>query len=133
MRRIEISRETLMRRYDFGVYAAFRSVDRYNDGFIDAINLGSFLRQHYHYLTEREQLAIIRRIDTDGDAKISYTEFCDFMRVEYNVDRPIEVKQELKPRAMSAQKPRRNHSSPLRGTKARAQNLTSAKKMSSFE
>ena len=44
MRRVEINRDSLMRRYDFSVYNAFRSVDRYNDGFIDSINLGSFLR-----------------------------------------------------------------------------------------
>ena len=83
MRRIEIARESLMRRYDFGVYASFRSVDKYNDGFINAYNLGSFLRSHYHYLPEKDILAIIRRIDTDGDARISYNEFSDFMRVEY--------------------------------------------------
>lgn len=103
MRRIEIARESLMRRYDFGVYAAFRSVDRYNDGFIDAINLSQFLRTHYHFLTERELLQLIRRIDTDGDAKISYTEFSEFMRSEYIVQKPIEVlEQSYKPRPNSA-------------------------------
>ena len=116
MGRIEMSRDALMRRYDFGVYAAFRSVDRYNDGFIDAINLASFLRQHYHHLTERELLATIRRIDTDGDAKISYTEFSDLMRSEYVIERPIEIPRDsYKPRAASAAKPRRSNASPLRG------------------
>ena len=123
-----------MRRYDFGVYNAFRSVDRYNDGYIDSINLSSFLRQHNQYLTDRELLAIVRRIDTDGDARISYTEFSDFMRVEYNIDRPIEIPSEsYKPRAASAQKPRRSHASPLRGAASRTQNLTTAKKLNSFE
>lgn len=75
----------------------------------------------------------MRRIDTDGDAKISYTEFSDFMRVEYNIERPIEIPSDsYKPRAASAAKPRRSHASPLRAT-IKEQSLTSEKKKSSFE
>lgn len=31
-------------RYDYNLGAAFRSVDKYNDGRIDTFNLGAFLR-----------------------------------------------------------------------------------------
>lgn len=41
--------------------------------------MGVFLKNNGHFATERELLAIIRRIDTDGDAKLSYTEFTDFL------------------------------------------------------
>ncbi len=67
-------------RYDYSTYSAFKCVDKYNDGFINSFNLGQFLKNNGHYAQEREILAIIRRIDTDGDAKISYSEFCDFIR-----------------------------------------------------
>jgi len=43
-------------------------------------NLGAFLRSQGHFATEKELLSIIRRIDTDGDARLSFPEFSDFMR-----------------------------------------------------
>ena len=67
-------------RYDYNLGAAFRSVDKYNDGRIDTFNLGAFLRSQGHYATEKELLSIIRRIDTDGDARLSFPEFSEFMR-----------------------------------------------------
>lgn len=48
--------------------SSFRSVDRLNSGLISTVNLGAFLRDNGHFATEAELLAIIRRIDTDGDA-----------------------------------------------------------------
>jgi hypothetical protein len=67
-------------QYDYSPFAAFRSIDRYNSGRIDTVNCGSFLRQNGHYASEMELLAIIRRIDTDGDAAIAYSEFAEFVR-----------------------------------------------------
>ena len=67
-------------RYDYSAYAAYRAIDKYNDGVIDTFNLGQFLKVNGHYASERELLAIIRRIDTDGDAKLSYEEFAEFLR-----------------------------------------------------
>lgn len=67
-------------RYDYSNYAAFRTIDRYNDGGLVLSNLVMFYRNNYSYPSEREILALIRRIDTDGDAKISYSEFSEFMQ-----------------------------------------------------
>ncbi len=69
-RRLDILKGDLEVRYDYSAYAAYRSVDKYNDGRISTLNLGSFLRSTGHYATERELLTIIRRIDTDGDATL---------------------------------------------------------------
>ena len=66
-------------RYDYSNYAIFRAIDRHNDGFVDTYNLGSFLKNNGHFASEKELLAIIRRIDTDGDAKLSYSEFTEFI------------------------------------------------------
>lgn len=63
--------------YDYSAYKAFKAIDRHNDGFVDAFNLGNWLRFNGTYASEREVLAIIRRIDTDGDAKLSFAEFSD--------------------------------------------------------
>lgn len=67
-------------RYDYSSYAAFRAIDKYNEGNINTFNLSTFLKNNGHYASEKELLAIIRRIDTDGDAKLSYSEFADFIR-----------------------------------------------------
>jgi EF-hand domain pair len=79
-RRQDILKTELEVRYDYTTYAAFRAIDRYSEGNINTLNLLQFLKNNGHYATEREALAIIRRIDTDGDAKLSYTEFSEFIR-----------------------------------------------------
>lgn len=48
---------------------------------IDTYNLKNFLRNNGHFASDRELLNIIRRIDTDGDAKLSYEEFAEFLRI----------------------------------------------------
>ena len=80
LRRLDGLKGDLEVRYDYSTYAAFRAIDRYNEGAINTYNLNVFLKNNGHYASERELLAIIRRIDTDGDAKLNYTEFSDFIR-----------------------------------------------------
>jgi len=47
------------------------------------------LRQNGHFASEMELLAIIRRIDTDGDASVDYNEFAEFVRPLVPVARPV--------------------------------------------
>ncbi len=83
LRRLDILKKDLQSRYDYSSYAAFRSLDKYNDGFVNTHSLASFLKSNGHFATDKEVLAIIRRIDTDGDAKLSFEEFSDFLRISY--------------------------------------------------
>ena len=82
-RRLDILKRDLEIRYDYSTLAAYRSIDKYNDGRIDSFNLGSFLRSCGHYASEHELLQIIRRIDTDGDGRLNYAEFSNFIRSAY--------------------------------------------------
>ena len=116
MRRLDILKRELELRYDYSSMAAYRSVDRYNDGRINTFNMGTFLRQCGHYASETELLAIVRRIDTDGDAQLSYAEFADYIRSTNPPIRPSYAEQE---RAASAERYRRRllesrNTSPLR-------------------
>ena len=79
-RKLEVLKRDLQIQYDYSPLAAFRSVDRYNSGLMTTVNTGAFLRQNGHYASEMELLAIIRRIDTDGDASVDYKEFAEFMQ-----------------------------------------------------
>jgi len=88
-RKLEALKRELEIQYDYSPFAAFRSVDRYNSGLITSVNLGAFLRQNGHFASEMELLAIVRRIDTDGDASVDYNEFAEFVRPLVPVARPI--------------------------------------------
>jgi len=80
LRKIECLKSDLTSRYDFTNYACFRSLDIINDSYIKPNDLRQFYRNSYQYPTEREILAIIRRLDTDGDCKIGFNEFSEFIR-----------------------------------------------------
>ena len=118
-RRLDILKRELETRYDYSTLAAYRSIDKYNDGRIDTHNLGSFLRSCGHYASERELLAIIRRMDTDGDARLSYAEFSDFVRSSYPPARASPA--DAQPRAESPDNRRSmlqsaSYSSPLKSS-----------------
>ena len=88
-RKLEALKRELEVQYDYSPFAAFRSVDRYNSGLMTSVNLGAFLRQNGHFASEMELLAIIRRIDTDGDASVDYNEFAEFVRPLVPAARPV--------------------------------------------
>lgn len=80
-RRCDILKRDLAVRFDYTPLAAFRSIDRYATGRIDSLNLGAFLRAQNYTASEHELMSIIRRIDTDGDAVISFNEFAEYLKV----------------------------------------------------
>ena len=111
-RKLEILKRELEVQYDYSPFAAFRSIDRYNSGRVTTVELGSFLRQNGHYASEMELLAIIRRIDTDGDSTVTYSEFADFIRPLAPLPRPVTYE----PPARYSSPQRMTHSSPLKNT-----------------
>jgi len=86
IRRLDTLKRELEIRYDFSPYAAFKTLDRYNEGAVNTNNLSLFLRNQGHCPTEREVLSIIRRMDTSCAAAVSYTDFADFMRGHGSAD-----------------------------------------------
>ena len=60
---------------DYSVQSAFRTVDRFNEGYLTVPNLTDFFRHNGLYLIQNEVYAIIRRLDVDGDARIGFEEF----------------------------------------------------------
>ena len=100
VRRLDTLKRDLEIRYDFSPYAAFKAIDRYNEGAINTNNLSLFLRNQGCCPTEREVLAIIRRMDTSCAAAVSYTDFADFMRNHGSAD--LCSSDRVLPRARSA-------------------------------
>lgn len=79
-RRLESLKRDLEIGLDYNAMSAFRSVDRYSSGAVNTSNLSAFLRTQGHFASEIELVAIIRRIDQDGDATVGYSEWADFLR-----------------------------------------------------
>jgi len=59
----------------------FNLVDILNQGYLDHLSLKDFLMWNKYYATEEELIAIIRRIDTNGDSKIDYQDFVQFITI----------------------------------------------------
>ncbi len=80
MKRLEVQKQELEYRHDYSVVGAFRTIDRYNEGSLNTFNIDNWLKQNNHFASEREIIALIRRMDTDGDCKVSFEEFSDMIQ-----------------------------------------------------
>ena len=60
---------------DFSGEAVFRAIDDWGYGFVDQSNIKGFLRNFKHVASDEECVAIVRRLDLDGDAKLNMDEF----------------------------------------------------------
>jgi len=74
-KQIEITRQVLAEKSAFEPYAAFQRIDRNGNGFITSFELLDYLRETDVAATEKDILTIFREHDTQGEDRISYTEF----------------------------------------------------------
>lgn len=82
----------LEQSYDFSVQGAFKVIDDWNYKYIDDSNLKRFLRNVGYLASKQELVAIIRRIDLDGDAKINLDEFNEGVRSQFSLAAPYSSK-----------------------------------------
>ncbi len=85
-------KRSLETSYDFSVKSAFKAIDDWNYGYIDKQNLKRFLRSMGHLASKSEIVAILRRFDLDGDAKINMEEFGEAIRTQLAVSRPRKMR-----------------------------------------
>jgi hypothetical protein len=78
--RVERLKAELTARYDWSNLSAFDKIDSLREGKLNHKNVASYLRLQGYYATERELVAIIRRMDIDADQMISFDEFCDAVK-----------------------------------------------------
>ena len=65
-------KQRLTSQKDFEWEKAFKAVDHWNYGFIDRKNLTTYLRQSGAKVSSSDILAIIRRLDLDCDARLTF-------------------------------------------------------------
>ena len=67
---------------NFTLKLAFEAIDDWRYGYVDKKNLKSFFRKHNYGATGAECMAIIRRLDLDADARVSWNEFVEGLKPE---------------------------------------------------
>ena len=71
----DLMKRELENAYDYSIKKAFQVIDDWNYNYIDSANLKRFLKSMGHIAPKPQIMAIIRRFDMDGDAKIDLSEF----------------------------------------------------------
>lgn len=74
VREIEHIKNALLKEPEYHPYAIFREIDQDGDNRISKEEIGNFLRKTGFHANEQETLAIIRRIDTEGDYHVNFGE-----------------------------------------------------------
>ncbi len=77
MRGFERLRSRLVTRFDFSPLEAFRLVDKQRRGAIDFESLAEFFTDKGARAEPADVAAVVRRLDRDGDCKVSYLEFLE--------------------------------------------------------
>ncbi|OMJ80663.1 hypothetical protein SteCoe_19042 [Stentor coeruleus] len=102
-RRLESLKQDLSSRYDFSMVSAFSLIDFPSTSFITRDKLYSFLRRNGKLIYDDDIDALLRRMDIDGDERLSYSEFADSLRSQ-------------EPRITSSPRRSPSRSSPLRNS-----------------
>ena len=79
-RNLESLKADLAGCIEYSPSAAHATVDRIRDGVLTTLDVADFMRSQGAFISELELVAIIRRMDTDGNCAINLREFSDFMR-----------------------------------------------------
>jgi Ca2+-binding EF-hand superfamily protein len=77
---IETWKQQLAIHPDYNLARFFEEIDSRGTNYVDCINLKTFLIRCSYLPNDNLLLAIVRRLDLDGDARLNYREFVDAMR-----------------------------------------------------
>ena len=109
--RVEKAKRDVNLRYDWTARAAFETIDTIREYFLNHRNIQNFLRINGFLATDAEVIAIIRRLDSDGDSRVALEEFTEAVRPAVPVPSPLPVSS-----ASIAYEESKRSSSPLRRT-----------------
>ena len=118
--RAERARRELALRYDWSARAAFETVDSLRDYTLNHRNIQSFLRLNGFIATDGEVIAIIRRIDSDGNNTVSFDEFADATRTSVPSASVVVPTSSFEESKRPSSPLRRTAASPLRQTESGA-------------
>lgn len=76
---MEQNKEDLKRRYDYSRYAVFKALDSGRLDSVSKADVRSFINKAGGYASFSDADAIFRRLDTDDDDRLNYSEISDFL------------------------------------------------------
>jgi len=114
--RVERARRELALRYDWSARAAFETVDSLRDYSLNHRNIQSFLRLNGFIATDGEVIAIIRRLDSDGNNTINFDEFAEGTRTSVPTAATVVPSSSFEESKRPSSPLRRTAASPLRQT-----------------
>lgn len=71
--------QSLKNKRDFSRVDAFRSIDIHKMNSIFRDDLRAFFQRNGEYANGLDVENLMKRMDLDGDGRISFSEFCDFL------------------------------------------------------
>ena len=71
--------------YDFTFKRAFSAIDDWRYGYVDASNIKRFLNKHGYSANRKDLVAVLRRLDVDGDCRVDFDEFQKGLRSSLTV------------------------------------------------
>lgn len=119
--RVEKNKRDLSLRYDWTPHAGFETIDSLREYVLNHRNIQSFLRLNGFIATDGEVISMIRRIDSDGDNRVTLEEFMDATRPAVPLPSPLPSSSVVLEESKRASSPlRRTAASPLRQTESAA-------------
>jgi Ca2+-binding EF-hand superfamily protein len=76
---LEIIKNKLRQKYDYSTQSVFKAIDGRNQNYIGMYSLAEFLGKAGFRATERESVAILRRLDVEGNGKITFANLAEFL------------------------------------------------------
>ena len=74
-KQVEVVRQVLAEQRDFEPYTAFKRIDNLSLGYLRVADLHEFLRDNSIVATEKDVLYLFRLFDTNGDQRMTYSNF----------------------------------------------------------
>jgi Ca2+-binding EF-hand superfamily protein len=75
--KLEQLKQDIWKLEAFSVKRVFKAVDQLNNKFVDEQALRRYLKMVGHQPLKEELVAIMRRFDLDGDARLTFLEFAE--------------------------------------------------------
>jgi hypothetical protein len=81
LKELAIEMSLVKNRYDFSRVDVFRIVDKYRMNSLMREDLREFLNRNGIYANSLDSENLMSRMDKDGDGRITYNEFCEFLEL----------------------------------------------------
>ena len=81
--KVEIEKKALERQDDFNTVACFTAIDHDKNGYMNYLDVKEYMKKYNKEVNKPAINAVLRRLDSDNDGKITFKEFAQSITPEY--------------------------------------------------